>query len=85
MWPQYKHSDAGVSISLGFGNGAKGITTTYRVCVYIPMNMVCGELLLLVVFFRATPVTYGGSQARGGAVAAGLRHCRSNARSKPHP
>ena len=35
------------------------------------------------VFSRATPVAYGGSQARGlkGAVAAGLRHSHSNAGS----
>ena len=35
--------------------------------------------------FRAAPMTYGGSQARGpiGAVAAGLRHSHSDARSKP--
>ena len=35
--------------------------------------------------FRATPVAYGGSQARGliEAVAAGLCHSHSNARSKP--
>ena len=37
---------------------------------------------LSFVFFRAAPMAYGGSQARGaiGAVAAGLRH--SNARSE---
>ena len=36
--------------------------------------------------FRATPVAYGGFQARGliGAVAAGLHQCQSNARSEPH-
>ena len=33
------------------------------------------------LFFRAPPVAYGGSQARGqiGATAAGLRHSHSNA------
>ena len=37
-------------------------------------------------FFRAAPVAYGGSQARGliGPVAAGLCQSHSNARSKPH-
>ena len=47
-------------------------------------------MLLLCVFFffilfRATHTAYGGSQARGliRAVAAGLHHCHSNARSKP--
>ena len=36
--------------------------------------------------FRASPAAYGGSQARGliGAVAAGLHHSHSNARSEPH-
>ena len=35
--------------------------------------------------YRATPVAYGGSQAWDltGAVAAGLHHSHSNARSKP--
>ena len=43
-------------------------------------------LLLLFLPFRATPVAYGGSQAKGliGATAAGLRHSHSNARSEPH-
>ena len=36
-------------------------------------------------FFRAAPMAYGGSRARGliGAVAAGLGHSHSNTRSKP--
>ena len=36
--------------------------------------------------FRAAPVAYGCFQARGliGAVAAGLHHNHSNARSEPH-
>ena len=36
-------------------------------------------------FFRAAPMAYGGSQARDqiGAIAAGLRHRHSNARSEP--
>ena len=38
------------------------------------------------VFSRATPMAYGGSQARGpiGAVAASLHHSHSNAGSEPH-
>ena len=50
---------------------------------------VCGCFLFFFFFFfgllRATPVAYGGSQARGliGAVAASLRHSHSNARSEP--
>ena len=36
-------------------------------------------------FFRAAPVAYGGSQAKGliGAIATGLRHSHSNAGSEP--
>ena len=39
----------------------------------------------LFFFFKATPVAYGGSQARGqiGATASGLHHSHSNARSMP--
>ena len=41
----------------------------------------------LVLLFRVTPVAYGSSQARGqiGAVAAGLYHGHSNARSEACP
>ena len=41
---------------------------------------------LFFVFSRATPMAYGGSQARGpiGAVASGLHHRHSNSGSKPH-
>ena len=49
-----------------------------------------GVLILSFFFsfcclFRAIPVAYGGSQARGriGAAAAGLHHSHSNTRSKP--
>ena len=43
-------------------------------------------LLLLFLLFRATPVAHGGSQAMGQirAIAAGLCHIHSNARSGPH-
>ena len=39
---------------------------------------------ILSFFFRAALMAYGGSQARGriGAIAAGLHHCHSNARSE---
>ena len=39
---------------------------------------------LLFCLFRAAPMAYGGSQARGpiGAAAASLRHSHSNARSE---
>ena len=38
------------------------------------------------LLFRAIPVAYGCSQARGqmGAATAGLHHCHSNAGSEPH-
>ena len=41
--------------------------------------------IFLFLFFRAIPVAYGSSQARGWitAVAAGLHHSHSNAKSKP--
>ena len=41
--------------------------------------------LFLFCLFRAAPMAYGGSQARGyiGAIAAGLRHSHSNAKSNP--
>ena len=43
-------------------------------------------ILFLFFLFRAIPVAYGNSQARGriGATAAGLRHSHSNARSELH-
>ena len=44
------------------------------------------DYLSLLFLFRAAPVAYGSSQARGRirAVASGLCHNHSNARSKPH-
>ena len=43
-------------------------------------------VLFCFCLFRAAPVAYGSSQARGqiGAIAASLHHSHSNARSKPH-
>ena len=47
-------------------------------------------LLIFLFFafclFRATPMAYGSSQARGpiGAIAAGLHHSHSHVRSEPH-
>ena len=43
-------------------------------------------VISLFSLFRATPMAYGGSQARGGigGTAVGLGHSHSNARSKPH-
>ena len=53
------------------------------------LNPLCHLVLFIYLFFnlfRATPTTYGGSQARGqiGAVAADLDHSHSNEGSKPH-
>ena len=44
------------------------------------------SFLLSFFLFRAVPVAYGGSQARGqiGAIDSGLRHSHSNARSEPY-
>ena len=44
------------------------------------------NLLFFLFWGGATPAAYGGSQDRGpvGAVAAGLHHSHSNARSDPH-
>ena len=43
--------------------------------------------LFYFLLFRTAPMVYGSSQARGhiGAVAAGLLHSHSNARSELHP
>ena len=43
-------------------------------------------LFYFAFIFRALPVAYGGSQARGliGAIAAALHHSHSNTRSEPH-
>ena len=49
------------------------------------MRMMVNKLdIMLELFFRATPVAYGSSQARGriGAAVAGLCNSNSNARSK---
>ena len=42
-------------------------------------------LFIYFLLFRAAPVAYGGSQARGpiGAVATGLHHSHSNVGSEP--
>ena len=42
--------------------------------------------LFLFLLFRAVPVAYGSSQARGrfGAAAASLHHSHNNVRSEPH-
>ena len=59
--------------------------------VYIYINIVCIHTHThththIYSLFRATPMAYGGFQARGpiGAIDAGLCHSHSNARSKAH-
>ena len=46
----------------------------------------CASFSFFVFLFRATPMAYGGSQARGPvrATAAGLHHSHSNTRSELH-
>ena len=60
--------------------------------ILLPNTRPCGftpftwqAFMYLLFLFRAAPMAYGGSQARGpvGAVAIGLRHRHSNARSEP--
>ena len=48
-------------------------------------QMMPGSGFFVLFLIRATPVAYGGSQARGPirAVATCLRHSHSNARSEP--
>ena len=50
------------------------------------LNYTKTKTFLLLLFFRATPVAYGDSQARGpiAATAAGLHHSHGNTRSEPH-
>ena len=52
----------------------------------IPMYAFSLFFFLAFCLFRPAPSAYGGSHARGliGAIAAGLRHSHSNARSEPH-
>ena len=51
-----------------------------------PKKCIIKRLAFFFGLFRATPIAYGGSQARGliGAAAAGLYHSHSNAGSEPH-
>ena len=55
-------------------------TDLLNTCYYIKSVV----FFFFLSFFRAAPVAYGGSQARGpiGATAAGLHHSHSNARSE---
>ena len=51
----------------------------------VPIYLFIYLLIYLFLLFRVAPMAYGSSQARGrfGAMAAGLCHCHSSARSKP--
>ena len=53
---------------------------------FINMQMNIILFIYLFLVFRATPVTYGSSLARGqvGAIPAGLHHSHTNEGSKPH-
>ena len=58
----------------------------YIICIYIyALFQIFFFLSFVFCPFRATPMVYGGSQARGliGAVSAGLHHSHRNARSEP--
>ena len=58
----------------------------FFVCFFLIFKNFYFYLFFLIFgLFRATPVAYGGSQARGriGAVATGLRQSHSNAGSEP--
>ena len=59
---------------------------TNRMCVCICIYKCIYIFTFCLFFFRTAPIAYGGSQARRliGAVAAGLCHSHSNARSKLH-
>ena len=50
---------------------------------FIYLSFVC--LFIYLLLFRATPVAYGSSQARGliGAATSGLHRSHSNTRSEP--
>ena len=54
-------------------------------CLFTPSLFFFVVVLFCFFFFRAAPVAYRGSQARGqiGAVAVGLHHSHSNSGSKP--
>ena len=62
------------------------LIVNYRILNIFPVqeSRTCCRSILFFFLFRAEPVAYGSSQARGGigAAAAGLRHNLSNIRSK---
>ena len=66
-------------------NFDKGSSASIEMMIYDFYSFLFVCLFCLFAFSRAALVAYGGSQARGliRAVAAGLRHSHSNARSEP--
>ena len=52
----------------------------------LTVNLTFLNFIFVFCLFRAAPVAYGGSQARGliGAIAASLHHSHSSARSLTH-
>ena len=61
------------------------IGTEYLITFFMLLYGCCKNFVCFLLF-RAAPIAYGSSQARGGigAIAAGLCHSHSNKRSKPH-
>ena len=59
------------------------LTLLLNISVNVIMYPALSGLLLLFLLFKAAPMAYGGSQARGpiGATAASLHHSHSNTRS----
>ena len=55
-------------------------------CFHLILSSYFFLSFFFLLFFRAAPVAYGGSQARGPirATAASLCYSHSNTRSKPH-
>ena len=64
----------------------RGIVKIYNIPMYLLKYNIYLFIHLFILLFRATPMAYGSSQARGqiGATAASLRHSHSNARSQLH-
>ena len=62
------------------------LTLLLNISVNVIMYPALSGLLLLFLLFKAAPMAYGGSQARGpiGATAASLHHSHSNTRSLTH-
>ena len=62
------------------------LSTVLSRAIHVVMCVVHHSFFFFFLLFRAVPTAQASSQARGqiGAVAAGLRHSRSNAESEPH-